>query len=340
MKNPLSRSDLLLRIAKLHYDEDLSKTAIADKLGMSATHVGRLLDAARNTGVVKIQFSGPRNESLARSLVKRYPCLREAFVIGTEHDYLLQTRTLAKTAAEYFDDYLSSRRSNVKVGLSGGQTVFEFVKALPERRRNITLYPTAILGRGGTIVKHVDPIVSLMVLWGKSGYRKDGLFFVTVTPPENIGDGHSSADVRRELDILRNKEAVSHVYTSMSEVDVIFASLRQMGMPDKSTQRMGITAMDLVRDLGVRQEDLKDAVGDLNYSFIDKRGLTRSEWRFFLSLQADELRNIAKDPSKRVVIVAGRHKQRILHAALRGRLLNVLITDEVTAEGLVDDGNS
>lgn len=344
MKSTANRSEQLLRVARLYYENNLSKTAIADKLKLSVTHIARLLDEAKDAGVVKIEFNGPRHETLARNLVKRYSCLREAIVIGTESDYLLQTRTLAKAAAEYFDDYLSHhRRTNVKVGLSGGQTVFEFVKALPERRRNITLYPTTILGRGATIVKHFDPIASLMVLWGKSGYRRDGLFLVTVTPLEKKSDGQtppterplSPEEIRSELDDLLKRRKVSSVYKAMAEVDLIFASLRQIGLPTKTTERMGATALDLLEDLGVQERHLKGAVGDLNYSFIDERGESRPEWRLFLSLQADQLRSIAKNPSKRVVIIAGQHKRRILRAALRGGLLNVLITDELTATALL-----
>src|ERR1700726_1095817 len=127
MKRPVSRSEELLLIARLYYDDNLSKTAIAQRVGLSVTHVARLLEQCRSSGIVQIEYRGPRHESLARDLMRRFPCLREAIVVGTESDYVIQTRTLAKAAADYFDQPLATRRSIVKVGLSGGFTVFELV---------------------------------------------------------------------------------------------------------------------------------------------------------------------------------------------------------------------
>jgi hypothetical protein len=111
---------------------------------------------------------------------------------------------------EWQEDKLSEKSTLVKVGLSGGQTVFEFVKALPEQPRNIILYPTAILGRGDTVLKHVDPIASLMALWVKSGDREDGLFLVTIPPLESKPNGErlSLEDVQHEIDTLVNGRAL------------------------------------------------------------------------------------------------------------------------------------
>src|SRR6266478_602481 len=101
----------------------------------------------------------------------------------------------------------------------------------------------------------------------------------------------------------------------MANVDMVFASLRQMGLPRGKTKEMGAMAVDLLGDVGVEEKDLLGAVGDVNYSFIDEAGQSRNEWRLFLSLQADQLREMARNRSKRVVIIAGQYKERILHAA-------------------------
>ena len=77
---------------------------IARKLGSSVTHVARLLDEARDAGVVHIELRRPRLDELARRLLAQFSCLREAIVVGTENDYLLHTKTLAKAAAVYFGD--------------------------------------------------------------------------------------------------------------------------------------------------------------------------------------------------------------------------------------------
>src|SRR6266481_3554318 len=99
-----TRSEQLIHVARLFYEKNLSKTAIAVQMKLSVTHVARLIEEARATGVVRIEIGGPRQKSLARDLIEKFSCLRDAVVVGSEIDYTLNTRTLAKTAAEYFDE--------------------------------------------------------------------------------------------------------------------------------------------------------------------------------------------------------------------------------------------
>jgi DNA-binding transcriptional regulator LsrR (DeoR family) len=334
MKAAMTRSELLMAVSRLFYQEESSKTAIAHKIGVSVTQVGRLLDEARAEGVVHIRITPPRHPVLQADLLRKFPCLKEAVVVGTEKDYSVQTRSLAQSAADYFDERV---RKGTKVGLSGGMTIFEMVKLLPERERKVKLFPTAILGRGHTIVNHIDPIVSLTLLWAKSGFMEDGVFYVTITPLEMQNEPLTRERIRGEIDELLRRKKVSWVNDQMRNLDCVFASLRQIDAPAKQRKQMGASAIDLLSDVGITARELSEegVIGDINYSFIDGAGKTRQDWRLFLSLQADDLRQMASHSAKRVVVIAGSHKETILRAALAGALLNVLITDERTAEVLL-----
>jgi len=334
MKTEMTRSELLMTVSRLFYEQELSKTAISRRINVSVTQVSRLLDEARSGGVVHIRITPPGHPALQSDLLRKFPCLKDAVVVGAERDYALQTRSLAQAAAEYFDTKV---HRGSRVGLSGGMTVFEMVKMLPERERRIKLFPTAILGRGHTIVNHIDPIVSLTLLWAKSGFVDGGVFFVTITPLEAENGSLTREQVRESIDALLRRNKISWVYEQMRSVDYVFASLRAVIAPRR--QKMGANAIDLLSDLGITARDLSSegAVGDVNYSFIDQAGQTRDAWRLFLSLQADELREMAKSRTKRVVVIAGLHKERILRAALAGELMNVLITDERTASSLLSE---
>lgn len=331
-----SGSENLLKVARLFYEKGCSKTDIAYKLRVSVTQIARLLEEARKQGVVRFTFSPPRREAIAAQLREKFQCLKEAIVVSTESGYDLQTKTLAKTAAEYFDQKV---KAGALVGLSGGFTIFEMVKCLPPRTRRIQLVPTAILGRGDTILTHIDPIVSLTLLWGKNGYPDDGVRFVTVTPLERDSDLRplEPQEIQDELDSLLRRSRVRNVLERMRRADFIFASLRELEGFKQHTSLIGVNAADLVADFGITKAELQKegAVGDVNYSFVDVHGKTRPEWRFFLGLQADDLREMSRDEARRIVVVAGSQKERILRAALAGELMNVLITDELTAESLL-----
>jgi Putative sugar-binding domain len=75
------------------------------------------------------------------------------------------------------------------------------------------------------------------------------------------------------------------------------------------------------------------------YSFFDEEGGTSPELNLFPSLGVDRLRDMVK-AKKRVVVAVGRYKLPALKAALRGKLFNVLITDEAAAKELLNSESS
>ena len=76
------------------------------------------------------------------------------------------------------------------------------------------------------------------------------------------------------------------------------------------------------------------AVGDINYSFFDGEGRTLPDWNVFPSLGAAQAQEMVRK-GKKVVVAVGNYKLSALRAALRGRLFNVLITDERAARDLL-----
>ena len=83
-------------------------------------------------------------------------------------------------------------------------------------------------------------------------------------------------------------------------------------------------------------------VGEINYQPFDAEGraVDRKELRFLtrrvLSVTADRLRALSQAYGKYVIAVAGgAQKLGAIHGALKGRFMNVLVTDEDTALALV-----
>lgn len=76
-------------------------------------------------------------------------------------------------------------------------------------------------------------------------------------------------------------------------------------------------------------------MGDINYSFFDEEGRTTSDWNIFPSLGAEQSKAMV-NKGKKVVVAVGKYKLAALRGALKGRLFNVLITDEMAARELLD----
>lgn len=124
--------DLLARIARRFYLEDMSKTELAAAFRMSRFRVARLLEQARAEGIVKIEIeeTGLVEEELSSRLAAHLR-LDDCIVVPageTEED---NRHRLARTAATYIATHT---HSGDIVGFSWGRTLValgEYLTALP-----------------------------------------------------------------------------------------------------------------------------------------------------------------------------------------------------------------
>ncbi|MEP6912954.1 MAG: sugar-binding domain-containing protein, partial [bacterium] len=282
---------------------------------------------------------------LLQDKLKRRFGLRDAIVIPTDQDCSLLLKNLAKAAADYFEKIVPARAS---VALGGGYLMYEMVARLPERHRDIDIYPAAIVGRGPSIT-HIDPMTLVTLLWAKSGHGQGRAHYITLTPPE-IGSGFES--LARYYGEFQKRKQVKPLLASMNNVDFVFASV---GGIDASEAYLAVTR-DMTKNLldemnlgaanrnkpksastNASQLSEAGAVGDLAYSFFDAEGRTKSEWNLATSIGIKRLKELSSTPDKAVVVVVGGYKEQSLNAVMQGRICNVLITDADGAEQALKD---
>jgi deoxyribonucleoside regulator len=327
------RRSLLLQVARLHYEQRMSKTEVSHVVRTSPTQVARLLQEAENEGIIQFKFAPPEEEKLGMDLTRKYPHLQRAIVIASVPDPVFQRQLLGQKAVEYFE---ANVKPKMKVGISGGYTLFEMVENLPKKDRNIEIYPTAILGRGPTIM-HIDPIILVTLLWAKSGSQPGTAYSVTVEAPQA---SRSRKQIEGDLNKLKAREKVREVYEGMKSVDVVFASIGSMYADEEYRQATQHDVRQILGELNLSEEELRNegVVGDINYSYFDEAGNTQKKWSFFLSLDVNLLRQMAQDiPNRQVVVIVGNYKRKALRAVLKGRLCNVLITDRIAAQSLLNE---
>jgi deoxyribonucleoside regulator len=326
------RLKLLLNVARLFYVDKLTKTKIANMLQTSSTQISRLLREVEHERLVEFRLNPPRLNTLQENLIRRFECIREAVVVATSGDLRFQLSNLGAAAAVYFDEVV---QSNQKVGISGGNTVYEMIRALPEKVRKIEIYPTALIGRGPFIPAHGDPMVLLNLLWEKSGRIPQSAYYATV-PPFEKGSTPKSARVENEK--LKKNSRIKEVWDGMHDVEILFASVGPVKRLS-GDMTSGGTLLKLLSDLSITEGwlEAEGVLGDISYSLMDKEGRSQSpKWDFFITLGIEYLREMSAEyPRRRVVMIAGINKLEQLKAVLRGKLCNVLITDDLTAEALL-----
>ncbi|MDX2029455.1 MAG: sugar-binding domain-containing protein [Blastocatellia bacterium] len=323
------RLQLILKVAYLYYEKEMTKTDISHEIRASATQVIRLLEEARELGFVRVEFTPPKLHELAERLKARYDWLEEAVVISYADDPGFLRRMLGKAAAEYFESAVTGEAT---VAIGGGDTMYEMVMALPEQSRDLFLVPAAIIDTG-PVLRHIDPTVLLTLLWVRSGRRAGHAHFATGLP---MNKPLSRQQLREEYEEFSQRRAVREVLAEMRRADLLFTSLGCLKSDPDYDALAPRPHKSLFESLRVTEAALakEGVIGDINYSFFDESGRTIPEWNTFPSLGVTQARAMVRE-GKKVVVTVGNHKLSALRAALAGKLFNVLITDEMAAKELL-----
>ncbi len=311
---PSPRSlDLLVRAARLYYEEGRSQQEVAGLLGLSGSSVSRVLAAAREQGIVHITVHDPRQ------VVRREPDLETALVarfglaqawVATVPDGVLPIDATAILAARLFAERVDDLR---RVGLSWGTAVGRFVEMvdLPPGRRDLELFP--LVGGMAALDTGPDGSSSLQALAAKCGGRAYRLEAPAVV--------ESSATCAA----LLQESVIAHALQRAGRVDTAFVGIGTVD--DRSTSRV-LSAMKLTTAERRRVEAAAPA-GDLCGRFVDDLGrpLGPPTATRVIGITLDQLERI---PSV-VAIAAGVYKTRGVRAALRSGVVKTLVVDSQLA---------
>ena len=152
----------MLEAAHLYYEKELSKQKIADRLRVDPREVTWLLSEARRLRLVRIDIPGLPENELADRVAEKFQLEKVLIAVGqrdrdkplapkTSDQYDAMLRNCGVLAADYFNQLADSAGTKpFHAGVSGGETVLEFVNAVQEReRKNVHIYTTALIGGGG-----------------------------------------------------------------------------------------------------------------------------------------------------------------------------------------------
>jgi DNA-binding transcriptional regulator LsrR (DeoR family) len=316
----------MVQCLELYYRQGRSQKDIAEMLGVSAATVSRLLKRAFDDGFVRVELDLPRTQELESALVARYG-LRDAVVIaaGGRGDV---REELGVGAAAFFEKVAAN---GMRVGVSCGFTLYHTVRSLRERRfRDLALYPLS----GESTLKLVDISPNTLVGMMAAKYRPHVTAYAL--PVQHLVSLKAIEQERRRL--LRDAE-VRAIYDAAQSVDIALAGIGQI-----AERTPGFCS--LAESYGVSVKRLREfgIVGEVNYQPFDTDGrlVDRPELRVLmrrvLSVTGERLQELSRREDRHVIAVAGgRAKIEAVRGALRGRFVNVLVTDEDVAAAALQD---
>lgn len=307
----------LLRISWLYYMEGLTHREIAERLGLSRVKVTRLLQQARNAGIVEIKINGANTQymQLEQRLCETFN-LRDAVVLMEAETGEPLYRVLAKGAA----DWLAARlEPGMSVGLSLGRTISHLPNAF-EPNRKINCSFIEIIGGASDGVSSFESYSVASRMAEIVGGRAQYIYAPTIV---------SNKELRS---MLLNEASVAEAMERARKCDIILQSVGVLNEDSLPYQKGYLSA----EDLEIMQQ--AGAVGDVLVRFIDKDGqqVVNPLSQRIIALTLEDLKNIPWN----VCVSGGAEKLDIILGALRAGVFNVLITDAGVAQALLESGRS
>ncbi len=309
------RFNRLVEVARAYYLEDRTQAEIAESLGISRSQVSRYLSDARALGIVQIRIVAPAEQvsELGEALRARYPHLREA-IIAPSFDS--EPEAIRAIISRYAANYLSAIvQPNQQLVLGCGRTLRAMVKALPARDvPGVTVVQA--MGNLGHEAHHIDyneiAREAALALGGRVYY---------LSAPAILGDGSGAA-----ADFISANPMLYQALQLARQADIYVVGLGSMES-DLVYARFGLIRQDELQSL------LGRAVGDICGRFFDINGQEQPA-AFSERIVGIELGDLQR-AQLTIAVAGGPDKVAPLLGAIRGRLVNVVISDEQTVRGVL-----
>lgn len=304
---------LLLRVARWYYLEELSQGEIAQRIGYSRSSVSRLLTEARAREVVRFHISHPleRQMALEQGLVSRFG-LAGARVATPEPGAPPLTAVARAGAAVLIE---ACRQATV-LATSAGTTIDALVHELPL----LTLRELHVVQLIGALARG-NPLVDSPEITRRLAERLGG-DYRQMPAPLLVGSP-------RLAQALMKEEPVANAIALASHADVALVGI---GAMEASGESGRIFHGWLTADEG-RMLLARGAVGHLCGHHFDAEGRhIRTELcDRVMAVPLERLAGV-----KTVIgVAAGENKVAAIRGAVLGRYLDVLVTDTATARALL-----
>ncbi|TEU17814.1 MAG: sugar-binding transcriptional regulator [Anaerolineales bacterium] len=306
----IERTELLAQVASMYYEDNLNQDEIARRIDTSRSTVSRMLQEAREAGVVEITVHYPWKNvpEIEVDLIARFR-LRQARVLrGRDQPYEEILRGLGVLAARYIEGILIE---GTTLGISWGVAVYSTVRTLrPDRRLPITVVQmVGAVGEGDPLIDGPDLARLLASVYGGE-YR-------CLHAPLIVEDTHAR-------EVLLQEPRIRETLSLARRADVALVGIGAPSPEVYSLLRAGYLDREALAQLRA-----KGVVGDICARHYDAHGrvLDIELNRRIVGIELEALHDIEQV----IGVAGGEAKAEAILGALRSGHVNVLITDDVTA---------
>ena len=308
----IENKKFISKIARLYYIGNLTQQEIADNLNISRTKVSRYLEKAREEKIVEIKINSPQEDyaDLEYEIEKRYK-LKECIVVPTYDKREEILRYMANALTEKFKRII---KDGDYFGIGWGTSLKAITDYLdPEIKVDIKVVPLiGGIGKVGTGI-HTNSVARTLA--NKLG----GISYMINSP--------AILDSSEAKEIMQNDSNTREIIDMSDRVSTAMVGMSDIGLQSTliKTGDFKVEEFNYLDSLGV--------VGDINLIFIDENGkYIQNEINKRIITTPIE---IIKKIENIIGVGFGDRKLKVILGALRGGIINILLTDETTAKSIV-----
>ncbi len=299
---------LLARIAWMYYIQGLTQEEIGRKLEFSRTKITRLLARAHEVGIVEIHINTDYRSCLdTEEAIRRQFGLAEVIVVPASEE-LEDTRAgVGRACADYLGGSLVEGEI---LGCAWGRSLYHVGRTLrPRRFKHLTV--VQLMG-GLNPSTQINPQGILELIASK--LNAVGLL---LNSPAIVGTAEIKQALLSDEGIRRVADQWSHCTKALLGIGDMTGSASLIANRALSAQEAA-----QLRSLG--------AVGDICGRFFNLQGepVPHEVSGRVIAIPLEELKRIPT----RIAVTVGKEKAAAILGAIRGGYINVLITDERTAQ--------
>ena len=304
----------LVQVARYYYTEGMTQQQISEKMNISRPNISRMLEQALSSGIVEITIHDPFSQE-------------NKFINWFKDTFGLMSVSINKTneaegpeynsiilAAALHDELESSIKDNSSIGVMAGLTISSVSRhILPIKQTGLTFIPLV-----GGFVNDAKWQANLNAR--NFGERLNGKY-VQFNAPYIVKSESLYKELQKEPEIQKVLEMGQNVSAAIVGIGQMQrnATLINTGLLNASE---------------LNEIHKHKVVASICTSFLDARGniVNSSFSNRIVGMNCTQLRKVPRV----IAIAAGTSKTQAITAALLGKWIDVLITDEVTAKSIQD----
>jgi deoxyribonucleoside regulator len=312
----LSERDIL-KICYLYYQEEKTQEEISKLFGVSRFKISRTLKEAKRKGYVTITINDPKGDFTDTEIkLANTFGLQQAIVVRFNE---FSDKSAMDQVAEAGAHYLSQIVGDYHIlGVTWGRTVSYVVHHLkPIEVKNLTLVQ---IGGGLGTIEGTDNNMLTMMLGQKLGARAHVIPAPVIVRNRSIRDRlFKEKKIQQTLEIAKKADLVLFGVGIIGKQGLLWRSGFLHKDDTAKLRKAGAVGQICGRSFNARGQKCLDELDDRT-----------------IGLNLDQIRKI----KHKIFIAIGREKVAAILGALRGKLANVLVTDENTAASLLKAGSA